>query len=153
VQSLLDAGANPNIVASDGRTVLIVAIDQPDGGVNADWLISAGADVEAPDPNGLTPLQHFLADPRTCSAGASPDADALKFNNVRKMESLLRKADVARKTPPDFVSATDPSFFGAHSPAELLDARMADPNLRADQRACFDAIAAELDYRIKFTRR
>lgn len=56
---LLDRGANPDETNSEGRTVLILAINKSSPEM-VQLLITAGADLDKRDADGVTPLMHAV---------------------------------------------------------------------------------------------
>ncbi len=73
VNHLLEAGCDPNFADSEGKTALHHSYLRKNVGISQ-LLISYGANENALDKNGLTPLRSIMG------AGAQDEAEAMAFN-------------------------------------------------------------------------
>ncbi len=117
MELLLQRGADVNGVDVDGRSALSRVVEDGDGLECAKVLMAAGADVDRPDKNGVTPLMHAAGRGAHAAVGVLLDRGA-----------SVKAADANGRTP--LMYAVDPAEWesGHLEIARVLIDRGADVN-------------------------
>jgi len=103
VETLLDAGADPRLATGPShRQALHSLVDHAEKSAAVSRvLLACGADINAPDASGWTPLHCAVAERREHAARALLDAGASRASRTTapRREERLRKTIKARLTP------------------------------------------------------